>query len=82
MFITASPSPLPEPDPLFLSRQPLHPFTVAEVRQALSRSYLLPPDTPATVVTDNFNPLDVRDLWLKEKLRSDTLGDTDAEVLL
>ncbi len=82
IVIVASASALPEPDPLFLSRQPLHPFAAEEVRLALGRRWLLPPSVPAAVLTDDFNPLDVEDLWLRESLRRDTLSDTDADVLL
>jgi hypothetical protein len=34
------------------------------------------------VLTDDFNPIDVRDLWLKEKVRRTILETTDPDILL
>jgi hypothetical protein len=38
--------------------------------------------TPDRILTDDFNPPDVRDLWIKEWLRKTILDTTHIDILL
>jgi hypothetical protein len=44
--------------------------------------YRFPPDTPAILLTDDFNPMDVHDAWLRERVRRNILETTDWGILL
>lgn len=60
----------------------VHNLAVENVRLGLSSPLTFPPGTPATVFTDDFNPADVRDLWLREQVRRSILGTTNWQLLL
>lgn len=64
------------------AQQPVHPLANDLVRQAMSNRFSFPPDTPAMILTDDFNPMDLRDLWLKEEVRRNILETTDPDILL
>jgi len=68
-------------DAASLGERPLHPLAADGVRAALARPFSFAPDTPALRLTDDFNPIDVRDLWLKERLRRHILQSTPNRVL-
>ncbi len=73
------------PRPLDLSLVqdfPVHPLTQAAVRRALARPLELPDDPVAMVLTDDFNPIDFRDLKIKESVRRQILSTTDWDILL
>ena len=54
----------------------------AKAAKAMTRSYRLPSDVEAFVITDDFNPTDLLDLPVREKLRRNTLADLNWELLL
>jgi spermidine synthase len=60
---------------------PVHPLA-KDVRPLLGRTFAFPPGTPAVVLTDDFNPLDVHDTWLREQVRRTIIATTDWDVLL
>lgn len=64
-----------------LSALPVHPLAGKSLRHALARPFAFPPGTPALLLTDDHNPIDVRDLWLKERLRRQILDSTPHRVL-
>ena len=60
----------------------VHPEVYPLVARHLRPAYALPPGTPALLLTDDYNPFDVRDLWLKEQARLEVLRTTEPEFLL
>lgn len=60
----------------------VHPEIYPLVARHLRPAYALPSNTPALVLTDDYNPFDVRDLWLKEQARLEVLRTTEPEFLL
>jgi spermidine synthase len=65
-----------------LATFPVHPMAEAGVRQGLQNIYRFPANTPAIVLTDDYNPIDFYDLWLKERLRRAILESIDWDILL
>ncbi len=61
---------------------PVHPMASAGVRQGLASPFEFPADTPAMVLTDNYNPVDFYDAWLREKVRREIVHNTDWDVLI
>lgn len=62
--------------------QTVHPLASDLVRQTLSNRFSFPAGTPAMILTDDFNPIDLRDLWIKEEVRRSILRSTDPDILL
>jgi spermidine synthase len=69
-------------DPSKVSGFPVHAMARPVVERFLGRPYRLAPGTRAMVLTDDLNPIDVADNWLKEKVRAEILRATDWDVLL
>jgi spermidine synthase len=65
-----------------LAAFPVHPLAQDGVRQSMQRTYRYPAGMPAIVLTDDYNPIDFYDLWLKEKVRRSVLETTDWDILL
>jgi spermidine synthase len=63
-------------------RQPIHPLASDLVQLALNRRFSFPAGTPAMILTDDFNPIDLRDLWIKEEVRRVILETTHPDILL
>ncbi len=70
------------PDAGELERMAIHPMAETLARQALRHPLQLPDRLPGAILTDNYNPIDVRDLWLKEWLRGNILAATEFDLLL
>ena len=68
-------------DPEVLKGFPVHPLAIS-VREHLGRRFRFPSATPAVVLSDDYNPIDVYDSWLKENLRTNILETTDWDMLL
>lgn len=60
----------------------VHPLAQRGVRHGLAGAVAVPENPEAIVLTDDFNPIDVRDVWLKERVRRTILETTPAEILL
>ncbi len=60
----------------------IHPFAFEGVRRFLGQVYRLPDDAPAVILTDDYNPIDFYDVWLKEWVRRQILKGTDFDVLI
>jgi spermidine synthase len=69
-------------DPSKVSGFPVHAMARPVVERFLGRPYRLPPGRRAMVLTDDFNPIDVADNWLKERVRAEILRATDWDILL
>jgi len=67
----------PNPDPLAM-----HSWARATVRTSLNARFSFPKQTPALLLRDDYNPIDVRDAWLKEYVRGTILDETDWDILL
>jgi spermidine synthase len=65
-----------------LSVFPVHPLAQAGVRRGMKNTYHFPASTAAIVLTDDYNPVDFYDLWMKENLRRLILETTDWDILL
>jgi MFS family permease len=60
----------------------VHPDLYTVVTGHLGSRFRFPEGTPAIVLTDEYNPIDFYDVWLKETARRDVLRHTDADILL
>ena len=60
----------------------VHPFARKGVERFLGKPYRLPAGTAAMVLTDDHNPIDFYDVWLKEWVRSMILEGVDMDVLI
>ena len=69
------------PDGDILARATLSPWVEAVVRPALRTPVSLPADAPFMLLTDDHNPIDARDLWLKERVRREILDSTPPALL-
>jgi len=48
----------------------------------LGKQFVFPADTPAIVLTDDYNPIDFFDGWLRETVRGMILETTDWDILI
>lgn len=71
-----------ETDRTIYAREPIHILAREVVDHALINRFSFPSGTPATLLTDDFNPIDLRDLWMKEKVRGRILETTHPDILL
>ena len=60
----------------------VHPEIESSVRLSMLQPISLPANTDAMILSDNYNPMDFYDLWLKEKIRRIILDTTDFDILL
>ena len=60
---------------------PVHRLAERAVREVMGRTFSFPPNAPAITLTDDYNPLDFYDTWLKEELRRNILKKQDADIL-
>lgn len=65
-----------------LKQGPINRFARKEVLDNLGRQFHFPATTPALILTDDYNPIDFYDSWLREKVRQQILASTDLEMLL
>lgn len=70
------------PDMSLHALEPVHPLAKDLVEQAMANPFSFPLQTPAMLLTDDFNPIDLRDLWMKEDVRRKILESTDPDILL
>ena len=64
-----------------LATWPLHPLARREA-PVVARPHRIPPDAPAVVLTDDYNPIDVYDAWLRERVRAAIVGGTSWDILV
>lgn len=60
----------------------IHPSAERMVRLSMQQPFAFPQQTPALVLSDDYNPVDFYDLWLKEQVRKIILDTTDFDILL
>ena len=61
---------------------PVHHLANDLVSRLMGQKFLFPLDTPAIILSDNYNPIDFYDSWLKERIRKNILENTDLSILL
>jgi spermidine synthase len=61
---------------------PVHFLVRDRVRSVFGKTFSFPPETKAIVLTDDYNPIDFYDVWLKERLRMRNISYSDWEVLI
>jgi spermidine synthase len=59
-----------------------HPKVLNMVLQNINRQVKFPSGTPAIILTDDFNPIDFYDGWLRERVRKNILESTDWDILI
>jgi len=60
----------------------VHPFFEQKVKSNLGARYHFPPGTKTMVLTDNYNPVDFYDHWLRELIRKNILDTVDWDLLI
>jgi len=60
---------------------PVHRLAQHSVREIMGRTFSFPVNTAAIILTDDYNPVDFYDTWLKEELRRNILKNQDADIL-
>ena len=61
---------------------PVHHLAYPVVSRFMGKKYRLAPNSPGTILTDDYNPLDWYDIRIKEKFRKLVLEAIDRDVLL
>ena len=69
-------------DPRRVRDFPVHPFVQPAINEFLGKEFSFPPDTPAILLTDDYNPVDFFDLWVREEVRRNILKDIDWDMLI
>jgi spermidine synthase len=59
-----------------------HPRVARQVYANLGRRFHFPDNTPAMVLTDDYNPIDFYDGWLREKVRKTIINSTNWDILI
>jgi spermidine synthase len=60
----------------------VHPLARKSVGRNLGRRFRFPAGTPAIELTDDYNPIDVYDAWLREDVRQAIVDGTDWDLLI
>ena len=60
----------------------IHPRLEKSVRAQLGTRFTFPAGTPAIVLTDDYNPIDFYDSWLREYIRNGLLKGMDWDILI
>ncbi|HEY5720186.1 MAG TPA: fused MFS/spermidine synthase, partial [Gammaproteobacteria bacterium] len=79
LIVTAYQGPPRDYKPRVLT--PVHPLAAAQVEANLGRRFGFPADTRAIVLSDDYNPIDVFDAPLRERVRRSILATTDWALL-
>jgi hypothetical protein len=59
-----------------------HPSVVNMVFDNIGRQFQFSAGTPAMILTDDYNPIDFFDSWLRENVRKSILESTDWDILI
>lgn len=81
VVVLASDAPLAPVDASLGASHPVHPMARPAVERFLHRTFRFPPGTPAALLTDEGPPLDLQDVWLRERIRRGLLEATDWSVI-
>ena len=81
IVVLASDAALPPAEASLGPTPPVHPMARSAVERFLHTTFRFSPGTAAEVLTDDGPPLDLRDAWLRERIRRGLLEATDWSVL-
>jgi len=70
---------IPPPDQAVF---PIHPYAMESFIHMKKGAYKIPQHEEAIILTDDYNPIDVFDIWLKEKTREGIIGNTPWDILI
>ena len=82
LVLLAYDGPQRTPDAERMREFPVHPLAEQLQSGAMFRPIQIDSSLPSMVITDDFNPLDVHDAWLREALRRRILDTTHWSLLL
>lgn len=60
---------------------PVHPVS-SSVKSLVAKPFPLSREIPAIILSDDYNPIDFYDIWLKEHIRKNILENTDWDILI
>ena len=69
-------------DPLITKKFPVDPMAQEGLARLLGKKYVFPRQAKAIVLTDDYNPVDFYDSWVKENVRKRILESTDWDILI
>jgi spermidine synthase len=69
-------------DPGKIRNFPVHPLAGDDVTGIMGKTFSFKAGTPAIVLTDDYNPVDFHDTWLKEELRKKIIKFSEAEMII
>lgn len=69
-------------DPAIVRKLPVHAMARTGVEWFFGKAFHFPKDTPALILSDDYNPIDFYDSWLKENVRKHILENTDWDILI
>lgn len=61
---------------------PVHPLARDLVSRLADQRFSFPSDTPAIILSDDYNPIDFYDIWLKEKVRKNVLENSSLDIFI
>jgi spermidine synthase len=82
MAIIAYAAPRISSNPDMFRKIPVHLLARKEIDRLMDQPFHFPGGTPSFVLTDDYNPIDIHDNWLKEIVRKNILEGTDWEILI
>jgi len=65
-----------------LARLPVHALAAKSLSPVIGTTFTFPEQTPSIVLSDDYNPIDFYDLWLKENIRREILKSTNWDILI
>jgi spermidine synthase len=82
VIVIASDAPLPPLDITVFDRYKVHPEVRMKMNSYLGSTFRFPPETKSIILTDEYNPADLYELWYKEKDREAILRGIYHDLLL
>ncbi|MDX8410638.1 MAG: fused MFS/spermidine synthase [Mariprofundaceae bacterium] len=70
---------IPPPNPAVF---PIHPYALEAFTHMRKGRYKMAEHEEAIILTDDYNPIDVFDIWLKEKTREGIIANTPWDILI
>jgi len=59
----------------------IHPRLASDINNHLGNTFSFPKDTPAIILTDDYNPIDFYDRWMREEIRKRAIESTNWDLL-
>lgn len=81
LAVIAFNGPAPKFNAATVSGFKVHDLVQQRVRNNLGQTFSFPANAASIILTDDYNPVDFYDTWLKEELRRSILASQDADIL-